>query len=170
MLYILCPFSVGRYYFCKISKLSFGVRPTAIHSNIFFFAFWIKFGKTKQIVVALVATTLKAQLSVAKTNIRLSGHKLYAGTIDYPFLNILVHISPYQHIKKVRNRSHAPKNVAPCCDINFFILPYNTEKHTKREHTFLPKGKRYTYPMLTMVVLCYSVCVARILYHTLDKL
>ena len=53
-----------------------------------------------------------------------------------------------------------PKNVAPCRDANFLTLPYNTDKHTKREHTFLPKGKRYTYPMITMVVLCYSVYVA----------
>ena len=45
-------------------------------------SFWIKFGKTKQIVVALVATTLKALLSVAKTNGRLAGYKFYTGNID----------------------------------------------------------------------------------------
>ena len=67
---------------------------------VFFFVFWIKFGEAKQIVVALVATTFKALLSVAKTNGRLSGRKLYAGNIDNLFWNILAHISPYQHIKK----------------------------------------------------------------------
>ena len=88
------------------------------HSNIFF-AFWIKFGKTKQIIIALVSTTFKALLSVAETNGRLSGHKLYAGNIDYLFLNIFSHVSPYQHIKKVRNRSHAPKNAnSDCCHTN----------------------------------------------------
>ena len=50
-----------------------------------FFAFWIKFGKTKQKVVALVATALKALLSVTKTNVRLSGRKFYAGNIYYLF-------------------------------------------------------------------------------------
>ncbi len=34
--------------------------------------FWIKFGETKQKVIALVATTFKALPSVAKTNGRLS--------------------------------------------------------------------------------------------------
>ena len=67
--------------------------------------FGIKFGETTQKVIALVATTFKALLSVTKTNGRLSGHKLYTGNICYPFLNILAHISPYQHIKKCGYRS-----------------------------------------------------------------
>ena len=53
---------------------------------------WIKFGETKQIVVALVAATLEALLSVAKTNSRLSGHKLYTGNIDDLFGNFVAHI------------------------------------------------------------------------------
>ena len=52
---------------------------------MFICAFWIKFGETKQKVVALVATTRKALLSVAKTNGRLSRRKLDAGNIDYFF-------------------------------------------------------------------------------------
>ena len=52
---------------------------------MFICAFWIKFGETKQKVVALVATTRKALLSVAKTNGRLSRRKLDAGNIDYLF-------------------------------------------------------------------------------------
>ncbi len=67
---------------------------------IFFFVFWIKLGETKQIIVALVTTTFNALLSVAKTNGRLSGREFYADNIYYLFLNIFVHISPYQHIKK----------------------------------------------------------------------
>ena len=68
--------------------------------NVSFFIYWIKFRKTKQVIVTLVATALKALLSVAKTNVRRSRRKFYAGDIDYLFLNILTHISPYQHIKR----------------------------------------------------------------------
>ncbi len=52
---------------------------------IFFFAFWIKLGETKQIIVALVTKTFNALLSVAKTNGRLSGREFYAGNIYYLF-------------------------------------------------------------------------------------
>ena len=45
----------------------------------------LKFRKTKQKVVALVATTLKALLAVAKTNGRLSGREFYAGNVYYFF-------------------------------------------------------------------------------------
>ncbi len=82
----------------------------------FFFVYQIKFGETDQIVVALVTTALKVLLSVAKTNGRLSGREFYAGNVYYSFLNILIHIFSYRHIKKVRNRSHAPKNAnSDCC-------------------------------------------------------
>ena len=69
---------------------------TFIHSGFFFFVFRIKFGKTKQIVVALVTAALKAPLSVAKANGRIAGCQLYTCHIDFLFLNILIHISPYQ--------------------------------------------------------------------------
>ena len=78
-----------------------------ILNNILFLG--IKFRETKQIVVTFVATALKALLSVSKANRRLSGHKLYAGNIYQLLSNFLTHISPYQHIKKVRNRSYAPE-------------------------------------------------------------
>ena len=68
----------------------------------------IKFGKAKQITVTFVATTLKALLSVAKTNGRLSGRKLYTGNIYYTF-SILVHISPHQHIKSAPTEISAQK-------------------------------------------------------------
>ena len=45
--------------------------------------FGIKFGETTQKVIALVATTFKPLLSVAKTNSRLSGRKFCAGNIYY---------------------------------------------------------------------------------------
>ena len=54
----------------------------------------IKFRKTKQKVVALVATAFKAMLSVAKTSVGLSRRKLYTGNINYLFWNIVVHSSP----------------------------------------------------------------------------
>ena len=82
-------------------------------SSIFFFIFGVEFSKTNQIVVALVVTTLKALSAVAKTNGRLSGREFYAGNVYYLFLNILIHIFSYRHIKKVRNRSHAPKKHKP---------------------------------------------------------
>ena len=47
--------------------------------------FGVEISKTKQIVVALVATTLKALLAVAKTNGRLSGREFYAGNVYYFF-------------------------------------------------------------------------------------
>ena len=72
-----------------------------------------------QKTVTFVTTTRKALLSVAKTNGRLTRHKLYTGNIDYHFLNSLAHISPYPHIKKVRNRSYAPKTAnSDCCYTN----------------------------------------------------
>ena len=51
----------------------------------FFFVYQIKFGKTKQIIVALVTTTLKALLAVSETNGRLSGSEFYAGNVYYFF-------------------------------------------------------------------------------------
>ena len=62
--------------------------------SIFSFDLKIKFRKTKQKVITLVATTLKALFPVAKTNGAFSGCMLYAGNIDCPFRNILTHISP----------------------------------------------------------------------------
>ena len=64
------------------------------------FAFWIKFGETKQIIVALVATTFKALFSVAKTNSRLSWRKLYTANIYYFFRNIFTHILTLSAYKK----------------------------------------------------------------------
>ena len=75
--------------------------------------FWIKFGETTQIVVALVATTFKALLSVTKTNGRLSGHKFYAGNIYYLFENILTHTFLSSAYKKVHPRRNAPKKCFP---------------------------------------------------------
>ena len=54
-------------------------------SGIVCFLFGIKFRKTNQIVVALVAATFKTLLSVAKTNVRVSGRKFNSGNIDNLF-------------------------------------------------------------------------------------
>ena len=87
-------------------------------------------GNSLCICVAYILYHISANLSIKLENLT-----------KYYCFSLLIR-SPCLHIKKVRNRSYAPKNVAPCRDANFFTLPYNTEKHTKREHTFLPKGKK----------------------------
>ena len=48
--------------------------------------------KNKEKIVALVAIAFKAPLSVAKTNGRLSGGKLYTGNIHNLFWDVLAHI------------------------------------------------------------------------------
>ncbi len=78
-----------------------------------FLVFWIKFRKTKQIVVTFVATALKPLLSVAKTNVRLSGRKLYTGNIYYLLFKILTHKSPYQHTKRCATEATHPKKHKP---------------------------------------------------------
>ena len=77
---------------------------------MFFFVFNIKFRETKQKAITLVAATLKPLLAITKANGRLSRRKFNTGNVYDLFLNVLVHIFPRQHIKKVRNRSYAPKN------------------------------------------------------------
>ncbi len=62
--------------------------------NIFFFDLNIKFGKTKQKVSALVATTIKTLLAVTQANGRVSRRKLNTGNVYDLFLNVLLHISP----------------------------------------------------------------------------
>ena len=84
-----------------------------IFSNISFLIFWIKFRKTKQIVVTFIATTLKTLLSVTKTNSRLSGHKFYTGNIYYSFLNIFAHISPINIQKRCATEATHPKKHKP---------------------------------------------------------
>ena len=58
---------------------------------LIFLVFWIKLWKTKQIVVTFVTTTLKALLSVAKTNRGLSGREFCAGNIYHLFNNNFTH-------------------------------------------------------------------------------
>ena len=84
-------------------------------SNIFFFDLNIKFRKTKQKVITLVAATLKALLAITKANCRFSRRKFNTGNVYNLFLNVLIHIFPHQHIKKVRNRGYAPKNASSDC-------------------------------------------------------
>ena len=81
-------------------------------SKLIFFRFPIKPGKTKQIVVALIATTRKALLSVAKTNVRLAGRKLYAGNIYnlFGFTHIFPHKKGAQ--PKPRTEKHELQVVA----------------------------------------------------------
>ena len=83
---------------------------------VFFFVVWIKFGETKQKVVALVATTLKALLSVSKTDGGLSGRDLYAGNIYDLSWNVIVHIYLLSAYKKVRPMKERTEKVSlHCC-------------------------------------------------------
>ena len=95
--------------------------------------FGIKFGETTQKVIALVATTFKALLSVTKTNGRLSGHKFYAGNIYYLFENILTHTFPSSAYKKVHPRRNAPKK---CFPSNVATQTLSDTVWEKRENTF----------------------------------
>jgi ABC-type transport system involved in cytochrome c biogenesis permease component len=78
---------------------------------IFFFVISISFGKTKQKVIALVATAIKIMLAVAKTNVRLSGREFYAGNIDNLFWNN--HTQNLLTNKKCANRSQRTKTQTP---------------------------------------------------------
>ena len=75
--------------------------------------FWIKFGKTKQIVVALVTTTFNVLLAVAKTTGRFSGREFYAGNIYYPFGKIFAHIFTLSAYKKCAPKGTHRKNASP---------------------------------------------------------
>ena len=78
-------------------------------SNLSVIAFCVKFGETKQIVIALVATTFKFLHAVAKTSGRIFGCKLCATNINHSFLNILAHTFPYLHIKSAPTEVSAQK-------------------------------------------------------------
>ena len=75
--------------------------------------FLIKFGKTKQIVVALITTTLKALFSVAKANCRFSGHEFYTGNIYWLFENNFAHIFTSSALKKCAPKGTHRKNAFP---------------------------------------------------------
>ena len=104
---------------------------------MFAFVFGLKFRETKQIVVTFVATTLKTLLSVAKTNGRLAGSKLYSGNVYYPFLTLLFHHIPHQKTKSAPTEVSAPKNANSKLSPNELIrrwvypnrTPYKREPH-----------------------------------------
>ena len=78
----------------------------------------IKFRKTKQKVITLVAAILKTLLAVAKANGRFSRRKLNASNVYDLSLSFLIHMLPHYQ-KKVCNRSHTPKNTnSDCCHTN----------------------------------------------------
>ena len=119
----------------------------------FFFVYQIKFGKTKQKVITLVAATLKILLSVAKTNIRLSGRKFYAGNIYYLYWCIIIlHISPYQHIKRCATEATHRKTRAPSCrQTNLYADRYfhtiNGSRIFAKLISFMMCEKGYSYPI-----------------------
>ncbi len=115
----------------------FGAR---LFKNAFFADFRNKFGKTKQIKVALVAAALKARISVSKISVGHAGCKLHTACIDYLFLNIFTHMILLSAIKKVHNRSYAPKNASSKLSPNELIRKIGI--HTiKREPHFYQTGK-----------------------------
>jgi len=83
----------------------------------------MKFGETKQKIVALVTTTLKALLSVAKTNGRLSGCEFYAGNIHYLFRNIIVHVYLHATYKKSAPRKERTEKMLPLSIVVTRIAP-----------------------------------------------
>jgi len=106
-----------------------GASPSPTNASLFlasFFKNFIKFRKTKQIVIAFVTAARKAMLSAAKTNRRLSGRKLHARDVYHLFFNVFLSVflsvhTPIlpQHNKKVRSRSRAPKTAnSDCCYTN----------------------------------------------------
>ena len=116
--------------------------------QFFFYAFFLKFGKTKQIIIALIATALKTLLSVAKTNGRHSGRKLYAGNVYYPFLN--THISPYRNIKRCATEATHRKTQTPSCrQTNLYADRYfhtiNGSRIFTKWISFMMCEKRYKY-------------------------
>ena len=83
-----------------------------ILNNVFFLVFLIKFREANQIVFTFVATALKALFSIAKTNARLSGCKLYTGDI---YFNFFTHIFSNCIQKSAPTEVSAPKNANPNC-------------------------------------------------------
>ena len=66
---------------------------------------------------------------------------------------------PHKLKKCVQQKSHTPKNAwLPLLPHKLNLQTYtNKAKHTKTEHTFLPKIKMYTLP--TTSISLYSICV-----------
>ena len=100
------------------------------------FLIWIKFGKTMQKVVALIATTFKPLLSVAKTNGRLSGRKLHAANVYHLFGNNLTHTFTSSAYKKCAPWRNAPKKCIPL--IVATQMP-NRWRYEEREKTLFTK-------------------------------
>ena len=117
----------------------------------------LKFRKTKQKVVALVATTLKALFSVAKTNGRLSGRKLYTGNIDYLFWNIIVHIYPLSAYKKGAPQKERTEKMLPLQLLSHELLPQRRDE--EKEKTLFTKS---IFPSLVGI---YAIHVTGIFYH-----
>ena len=143
----------------------------------FFFAVWRKLRKAQQKTVALIAVAFKSPISISKTNAGLSGRKLYAGHIHRLFCIFLL-IYPPIGIKKVRNRSHAPKNANPdCC----YTKPDNWDigypTYHLLEFAFLPNSKSgmpkkgiispLKRPLSHKSIIWF--CVANLLYHRICK-
>ena len=97
--------SLSFLLFCRII-FTFG--------NIFFFDLNIKFGKTKQKVITLVATTFKTSLAIPKTSGRFSRRKFNTANVYDLFLNVLIHIFlPTAYKKGAQPKSAHRKTQTP---------------------------------------------------------
>ena len=147
---------VTRFLFILTSILNF-----IIVVGIFFFVFRIKFRKTKQKVVTFVTTTLIALLSIAKTNVRLSGSEFYTGNIYYSFFNFLSHMFSFQHIKRcVTEATHRKTRTPSCRQTNLcadrIFTPSNGSRiftkwisfnDARKRGIIILKRKKYTYQL-----------------------
>ena len=118
--------------------------------------FGIKFGKTKQIVVALVATTPKALLTVTQTSVRLAGSDFCAGNIYHLFGNIFTHTFTLSAYKKCAPKGAHRKNASPSIVVTRIALP--TKVRGKGENTFYQKY----FPFVGHK---YSIRATSIFYH-----
>ena len=118
--------------------------------------FWIKFGKTKQIVVALVTTTFNVLLAVAKTTGRFSGHEFYAGNIYRLFGNNFTHTFTSSAYKKCAPKGTHRKNAS----LSLLLHKCPTQRrYEEKEKTLFTKS---IFPSL---VRTYAICVTSIFYH-----
>ena len=88
---------------------------------IVFFAFPIKFGVTKQKIVALIATALIALLPVAKANGTVPGCDLYAANINFFFRNVIFHTYLHAHPNYFTGNISSPAGVYNC-KRDFFLF------------------------------------------------
>ena len=145
----LCTFGWERVFlFLSLNSVfSYSVR------GLFFvkvFPFYIIFGETKQKVIARIATTFKALVSVAEANVGLSGRKLNTGNIYYLFSIIHKSISSIRHLKRCAAEATHRKTQTPSCrQTNLYATGFHTINGSRiftKWISFMMRKKGYSYP------------------------